>query len=154
MTALSDYMESGLLHHVFRGQPFPKPANVSIALCSGVPVDSDTGSTIPELPTGIDGNDTGYSRYNVGDPSQTGDAFWSYDIDDHIAGSGVIKNASTIVLGTALLDWGWVSGIAIVDSASHQSGQVLMYAELGKPRIIYQGDAPKFDITTLQIKFK
>lgn len=154
MTALSDYMESGLLHHVFRGQSFPKPSNIAIALCSGVPVDSDTGSTIPELPISINGSGTGYARYNVGDPAQTGNSFWSYNIDDHNAGSGVIKNSATIVLGTALLDWGWVSGIAIVDSSGHQAGNVLMYAELGKPRIIYQGDAPKFDTTTLQIKFK
>ena len=52
MASLSDYLESGLLHHVFRGQDFPKPLNVAVALCSGVPKDSDTGSTIPELPSG------------------------------------------------------------------------------------------------------
>lgn len=154
MTALSDYMESGLLHHVFRGGSFPKPSNVAIALCSGVPTDSDTGVTIPELPTGINGSGTGYSRYDVGDPSTLGDAFWSYDINDHNAGSGLIKNASTFIFGTALLDWGWVSGIAIVDSGEYGSGNLLMYSELGKPRVVYLGDAPKFDASQLQIKFK
>lgn len=154
MTALSDYMESGLLHHVFRGQDFPKPENVAIALCSGVPQDSDTGVTIPELPTGINGSGTGYSRYDLGDPATLGDTFWTYDSADHAAGSGLIKNTSTFIFGTALLDWGWVSGIAIVDSGEYGSGNVLMYSELGNPRIIYQGDAPKFDGSQLQIKFK
>jgi hypothetical protein len=154
MTALSDYMESGLLHHVFRGGSFPKPSNVAIALCSGTPVDSDTGVTIPELPTGINGSGTGYSRYDLGDPSTLGDAFWSYDINDHNAGSGLIKNSSTFIFGTALLDWGWVSGIAIVDSGEYGSGNLLMYSELGNPRVVYQGDAPKFDASQLQIKFK
>lgn len=154
MTALSDYMESGLLHHVFRGQDFPKPENVAIALCSGVPQDSDTGVTIPELPTGINGSGTGYARYDLGDPSILGDAFWTYDSADHAAGSGLIKNTNTFIFGTALHDWGWVSGIAIVDSGEYASGNLLMYAELGNPRIIYQGDAPKFDASQLQIKFK
>ena len=49
MEALSDYLESGLLHHIFRGQSFPKPTNIAIALCCGIAKDSDTGSTIPEM---------------------------------------------------------------------------------------------------------
>jgi hypothetical protein len=154
MTALSDYLESGLLHHVFRGQSFPKPVNIAIALCSGVPVDSDTGVTIPELPTGINGSGTGYARYNLGDPSAQGDNFWNYSTDDHNEGSGLIKNGSTFIFGTALLDWGWVSGIAIVESGEYGTGNMLMYSALGNPRIVYQGDAPKFDASQLQIKFK
>lgn len=154
MTALSDYMESGLLHHVFRGQTFPKPTNIAIALCSGVPQDSDTGATIPEIPLTINGSGTGYSRYDLGDPASLGDAAWAYDSADHAAGSGLIKNASTFVVGTALVDWGWVSGIAIVDSGGHGQGNVIMYAEMGKPRLVRQGDAPKFDASTLKIKFK
>ena len=43
MAALSDYLESGLLHHVFRGETFAKPVHVAVALTSGVIVDSDTG---------------------------------------------------------------------------------------------------------------
>ena len=58
MTALSDYLESGLLHHIFRGQDFNKPSGVTIALCSGVPSESDTGETIPELPETLAIEDT------------------------------------------------------------------------------------------------
>jgi len=154
MTALSDYMESGLLQHVFRGTTFPKPLNVAIALCSGVPVDSDTGSTIPELPSGDGLILNGYARYDLGDPSANGNASWSYTQVDHDAGSGVIRNASTYLFANALEDWGWVSGIAVVDSGEYGVGNLLMYAELNNPRIIYQGDSVKFDETTLQIKFK
>ena len=68
MAALSDYLESGLLHHMFRGDIFNKPSGIGIALTSGVPVESDTGSTIPEIPSGIGGVDTGYSRINLGNP--------------------------------------------------------------------------------------
>jgi hypothetical protein len=154
MTALSDYLESGLLHHIFRGSSFPKPTNVSVALCSGIPLDSHTGSTIPELPLTINGSGTGYARYNLGNPSSVGDDVWDYDLNDHNAGSGLIKNASTWIFNTALIDWGWVSGIAILDSSSHGAGNLLMHAQLGNPRIVYQGDAAKFDQDNLQIRFK
>ena len=162
MTAFSDYLESGLLHHVFRGESFPKPSNIAIALCSGVPVDSDTGVSnyanggpLPELPSGDSaGNSTGYARYDLGDPSTAGNGVWTYDEDDHDAGSGLIKNTNTILFPTALTDWGWVSGIAIVDSGDYGTGNMLMYAQLNNPRGIYQGDSVKFDLTTLQIKFK
>jgi len=161
MTALSDYLESGLLHHVFRGDSFPKPTNIAIALCSGVPADSHDGNAnslegtgdLPELPSGDGQVDYGYRRIDLGNPSSAGNDVWNYNLDDHNAGSGLIKNANTIVFPTALEDWGWVSGIAIVDSGEWGTGNMLMYAELNNPRIIYQGDTVNFDLSSLKIKF-
>lgn len=160
MAALSDYMESGLLHYVFRGQSFPQPANISIALTSGVPLDSDTGATIPELPTGVDGTSSNYNRVSLGDPTATegdstvGAGKWLYKQDNHTAGSGMISNSGQIVFNTALTDWGWVSGIAIVDNSTVGQGNVLMHAQLTNPRLIYTGDNVKFDVDTLEISFK
>jgi len=162
MTALSDYLESGLLHHIFRGQSFTPPGGISIALCSGIPKESDSGETIPELPDEIDGTPTGYSRKWLGDPksdattpgSRSGDVAWSHSPDDYSAGSGVIKNRDTFMFNNAVQDWGWVSGIAICDSGQVGSGNLLMYAQLNNPRIIYQGDTVKFDTSSLQISFK
>lgn len=164
MASLSDYLESGLLHHLFRGESFAKPTNIAIALCSGVPSESDTGSTIPELPSGTSPTDgtaqklTGYARINLGDPSTLGNSRWLYDLDDHNAGSGLIKNASTFNFdegdgSAARVDWGWVSGVAIVDSGEYGTGNLLMYAQLDNPRIIYTGDSVKFDTSTLQVRF-
>lgn len=154
MAALSDYLESGLLHHMFRGESFPKPDTIAIALTSGVPQDSDTGSTIPEIPSGISNTLTGYKRINLNDPSTQGDNFWLYKSDDHSAGSGVIKNAVSFVFDTALQDWGWVSGIAILDSSEYGEGNLLMHSQLDNPRIIYTGDSVKFDLEALQISFR
>ena len=159
MASLSDYLESGLLHHVFRGQDFPKPLNVAVALCSGVPKDSDTGSTIPELPSGDSQNrNTGYARVNLGKPSDEGNSKWTYDIEDHNAGSGLIKNKVGFTFdegagSAALVVCGWVSGVAIVDSGEYGTGNLLMFAQLENPRIIYTGDTVKFDTSTLQISF-
>ena len=66
MAALSDYAESGILNLLLRGNTntFAAPSNVSIALCSGVPIDSNTGATIPELKNG-----SSYARVSLGSPS-------------------------------------------------------------------------------------
>ena len=154
MAALSDYAESGLLHHLFRGEVFNKPSNISIALTSGVVSDSDTGATIPEVPSGIGGSGTGYARISIGDPSVSGDAAWKFPVADFVIGSGVLKNCNQLIFNTALHDWGWVSGIAIVDNSTYGAGNVIMHAQLDNPRVVYLGDAPKYDTETLQISFK
>ena len=155
MAALSDYLESGLLNHVFRGAAFSAPPNISIALTSGVPSDSNTGATIPEL-SGLSplNADTGYSRVNLGSPADAGSTTWSFTADDFSAGSGMIRNSGQIVFNTALNDWGWVSGIAILDNSNEGQGNLLMHAPLTNPRVIYTGDNVKFDYQSLEISFK
>ena len=170
MAALSDYLESGLLNHVFRGGSFPKPTNVSVALTSGIPLDSNTGKAIvyggylPEIPSGIDFNGnptlqavssgTGYERVPLGDPSVAGNTKWSHTENDIATGSGFIRNSGNIIFNTALTDWGWVSGIAIIDNSTLGDGNLLMHAQLSNPRVIYTGDNVKFDVGTLEISFK
>jgi hypothetical protein len=151
--ALSDYLESGLLKHIFLGQPFAKPSNIVIALTSGEIFDHQTGSTIPELPKTIGNETTGYDRIPLGDPAVSGDVRWMYTQEDHDAGSGLIKNSGAIVFETALVDWGYVSGIAIVDNEEVGQGNLLMHTTLDNARIVYKGDSVKFDVTNLQIKF-
>ena len=170
MAALSDYLESGLLTHVFRGGTFPKPENIAIALTSGTPLDSNTGKgivfggTLPEIASGINYNGeptlsspasgTGYNRVGIGSPSSEGDAKWSHTVNDIATGSGFIRNSGNIIFNTALTDWGWVSGVAIVDNSTVGSGNLLMHAQLSNPRVIYTGDNVKFDVGTLEISFK
>jgi hypothetical protein len=237
MAALSDYLESGLLSHIFRGSTFAKPSNISIALTSSVPLDSDSGSTIPELPSGVQkGNNfvsTNYARINLGNPSTSGNTIWnSVGIDNTTIfsvygtsssghtinmsgyfyplylskltsdsadqantlqvegfsdsyrfkefpnvlfyspvslqqsgkaidpgytayeGNGFIKNSAQLVFNTALTDWGWISGVAVVDSSTYSAGNLLMYAKLENPRYVYTGDNIKFDLNSLEISLK
>jgi hypothetical protein len=224
MAALSDYLESGLLSHIFKNAAFTRPTEIAIALTSGVPVDSNTGKNIPELPSGINGLSTNYSRMSLGNPASVGNTVWNnIGTDDLTAfavsgtsssgnsinmfgffhplylnrtvanaadpnsvsqsymfkeypsvtlyapvayqqsgvtsnpgytvyqGNGFIKNASQIVFPTALRDWGWVSGVAIVDNSQYGSGNLLMYAQLANPRYVYTGDNIKFDTNALEI---
>lgn len=235
MAALSDYLESALLNHIFRGSNFPKPSSIAIALTSGVPLDSDTGSSIPEIPSGIAKGSTfvttNYSRLNLFNPSTSGNSIWNaVGIDDSTIfqvygtsssgdsvgisgyfyplylnesvaasadtsaggigaieeyrfeefsntlffapqsivesgvhenagytdyeGNGFIKNSVQLIFNTALEDWGWISGIAIVDTANHASGNVLMHSQLSNPRYVYTGDNIKFDLNSLEISLQ
>ena len=157
MAAISDYLESGLLHHIFRSETFAKPTNISIALTSGIPKDYQTGTTIWEVSSGDGTTLSGYSRVSLGDPNTVGSSKWSYNTQDHSAGSGIIRNAVDITFSQATLDWGRISGVVVLDSATHSThptddpGNVLMHAELDNPRNIYIGDSVKFAEGTLQI---
>jgi len=227
MAAFSDYLESELLNHVFRGTSYTKPSNISVVLTTDVALDNDTGATLPEVPSGYDngGNweTTGYLRLSLGDPATAGTGVWadvgvdnttSFVVDngnevghsgyfyplylDSAAalaadtgnpqstvpftfsqfpgvqfyapselavsgsatntsshelydGNGFIKNNNQLVFGTALSEWGWVSGIAFVDNSVIGQGNMLMYSELSNPRYVYTGDNIKFDTKSLEI---
>jgi hypothetical protein len=227
MAALSDYLESGLLSHVFRNTAFTRPTNISIALTAGVPKDSDNGSTIPELPSGtLNGLvlvDTNYRRVSLGDPATNGNLSWEQvGVDNSTAfsifgskngggsgyfyplylnqataqaedtqslfsafvfsdyptvmfygpknivqsgvstksnfadyeGNGFIKNKNQILFNRALTEWGWVSGIAVVDSSGVGQGNLLMHSKLANPRYVYVGDTIRFDPNSLEISLK
>lgn len=229
MAALSDYLESGLLSHIFRNTAFARPSTIAIALTSGVPVDSDTGSTLPELPSGVANGlnfvTTNYKRIVLGPPASSGDNTWnSVGVDISTAysvsgtkadgtmgyfypiylneqtardagngsvtiytftkefpsvtfyapqgtnafnsgvsiksnypdyeGNGFIRNKNQLVFNTALTEWGWVSGIAILDHETVGSGNLLMYAKLTNPRYVYLGDNIRFDANSLEISLK
>ncbi len=99
MAALSDYLESSLLNHIFRNTPFPKPSSIAIALTSGVPLDSDSGTTMPELPSGTArGNNfvtTNYKRVNLFNPSTSGDAIWNTVGQDDLTTYSVYGTSSS-----------------------------------------------------------
>lgn len=154
MANLSDYLESGLLTHILRGGVFNKPSGIAIALTSSPPSDSDTGATIAEIPSGINGSGTGYARINLGNPVYNGDGYWTHSAADIAVGSGSVTNATAHIFDTALVDLGWISGVAICDTAVHQSGNVLIHGTLTNPRVIYTGDSLKFDIDSFEINFK
>ena len=150
MAAFSEYLASGILNYYFRGSgdAITIPPNISIALTSGVCTGYEDGSTIPEIASGINGSGTGYARKDINDPPSEQTGYWVYE------GSGVMSNVSNIVFNSALLDWGTVSGIAIVDSSTYGQGNLLFHGAVSKPRDVYTGDNVKFDPNTLEISLE
>ena len=243
MAAISDYLESQLLNHLFRSDLFPKPSSIAIALTNGVVKDSDTGSTLPEVPTGNQvGAPTGYGRIVLGDPASSGDYYWSEVGEDTVTtfsvyldagdsvrisnpdttfdisvtslsgyfyplytsetisdslstttprqsyrvefldkfpgialysplntfqsgiptnpgytsyeGNGFIKNNVNLSFNEADSDWGTISGIAILDSATYGEGNILMHSQLTVPRVIRQSDSVRFNTRSLEINIQ
>ena len=153
MASMSDYLESGVITHLFGAGSFPKPSNISIALLSSLADEGDTGSTINEVASGDNVTANGYERYSLGDPDSDGDTHWENPLYLG-SGSGTTQNKLQYVFPTALEDWGTVSGIALVDSSSHLSGNLLMYAALDRARNVYIGDNFKFNVGSIDITFK
>lgn len=128
---MSDYLESALYDHLLRGSTFSKPATLAFALCSGVPVSSNTGANIPEF-----GNGAGYARVNYGAPANSG---WQAKPADTGGANNLV-----IQWPAATAQWGTASGIAILDSDTFGAGNMLFWAAITTPKLIQTTDAPYF----------
>lgn len=144
MAAFSDYLKTAVLNHIFRQTAYVQPTNISIALTTAESEDTQDGSTISEVPTTIDGNPTGYVRINLGAPD---DGVWEFSAVE----LGLLLNSSQMIFDAALVDWGAISGVAILDSSDHGTGNLLMHATLENARLIYSGDRVRFDSTDLEV---
>lgn len=144
MSHMSDYLQSGLLVHFLRSDTIAKPSEIGIALCRNVPVDTDTGATIPEV-----ANSNNYARVNMGAPA---DGDWDAIVLNGPGGSGYTANTAQIAFNQATGgDWGWVSGVAILDSATYGAGRMLWGGPLATPREIRENDTFQFPAQSLKI---
>ena len=151
MSAMSDYLESGIIDHFLRGQTLAKPSNLSIALCSGVPADADIGGVagggnagrIPEIQG--DHSGTGYVRKSLGAPSNTYFSIPSGTV------TPTTTNVSAIEFAQATADWGHVSGVALVDATGWGLGNVLLYGQLTTTRVVTNGDIFRFNAGDIDI---
>lgn len=138
MPSLSNYAQSGLYNHFFRAATFGKPATIAIALVTNTPRENDTGASMAEV-----ANANGYARVT----NASGDTYWRH----FIPGSG--DNLVEIAFPTATADWGYVSGVAILDSATHGAGNLLMQGPLPTPRDVKSGDVFRFIVGNFDIFF-
>jgi hypothetical protein len=143
---MSNYLESGLINYLLRTNTnnWARPANWFIALCSGIPQDSNQGNNIPEL-----ANANGYTRYNVGPLLN---ATWS-EVTQTGADSGLTQNVGAFTFAQATGDWGMCSGIALVDSGTYGTGNMWFWGNLAVPRDIKNGDTFSYAAGNFQIAF-
>lgn len=133
--AASNYLESGVLSHVFRTDTFSKPSTIALALCSNAPTDD----SLEEV-----ANAGGYARQSL----TQADANWSYQ---QIGGSGVVYNNDVVEFPQATASWGYVSGAAVVDSATYGEGNMLYRGSIGTARLIEENDQLRVPVSGLAI---
>lgn len=126
--AFTNYLEEGVMDHVFGTGTFAKPAGLYLALFTAPPTDAGGGTEV-----GTDG--TGYERQvaqfdvTAGDPTRA-------------------TTTAPIEYGVALEDWGEITHVAVFDAES--GGNMLAYAELDVSKTIGEGDVfrvPAQDLT-------
>lgn len=143
---MSNYLESGLINFLLRGNTnnFARPLSLYLALCSNVPDDTSTGNTLPELP-----NTGSYARLSIGVPAN---GTWT-EITQTGAGSGLTQNVSAFTFAQATADWGYASGVAICDSGVYGAGNVWFWGPLAVARDIKSGDTFQYAAGNFQINF-
>jgi len=139
MSQMSDYLEGQLRAHIFRTASFTKPTVIAIALLTAAPTDASTGATITEVSGGS------YARQTLNPLDANWTAMSSTD--------GNTDNASAITFPTATGNWGTVTHVAILDSATAGAGNVLFWAALAVSKTVNTGDTFKFNIGDLDITF-
>jgi hypothetical protein len=136
MAAITNYLESGLLNHIFRGVPYSAPSTLYIGLTQAF----DSGS----LKSGIVNEPTGggYARQSYVSSTSNWIAPIIYTT------SGVTYNNNQIQFPVATQDIGNISGVFLADDAS--SGNVLFFGQLSSPRYIRTGDQFVFSSGSLK----
>lgn len=107
MASKSDYLENKVLDHCLGDGAYTMPSAVYLALCTVVPTDASTGSTITEA------SYTGYARKQI-------------NASDLSAASGGSKtNSSALEFAACTAGSSTVIGFAIVDASS--AGNILYW---------------------------
>lgn len=139
MGALTNYLESGLINHVFRGLSYSTPSTLYIGLVKSFTASNIENGTLDEPSNG------NYARQAYTSNSTN----W---IIPYISGSALAThNTSSIQFPVATADIGEVSGVFIADNAA--SGNVLFYGQLSSSRNIRSGDQFIFSSGALKISF-
>jgi hypothetical protein len=130
MTAMSAYLETQLIMHLFRSGTYTKPTALAIALSTATLNATFTGAL------------TGAEVYNSGAYGRQAatplDANWS------TVTSGMTSNLSSITFPAATLDWGTITNVAICDNTTYGSGNVLFWGTLTGNKIVSNGDTFQF----------
>ena len=125
MSAASDFLEDKLLDHTLRyaTAPYTAPNTVYCALfTSNANLENNTIASANEITT----SGSAYARTAV----TFGNA----------ASGGSITNSASVTFPTATANWGVVTTIALMDSATAGAGNVMYYGDLTIEKNVTLGD--------------
>lgn len=138
MSAMSDYLEAGLLNYIFRNASAPSldATNIWVSLHTADPTDVGNGAEVTT-------SGTNYARKAVARNVTTN---WD------APASRATQNTNAITFNTPSGSWGTVSHFGIFDAAT--SGNLLFYGSLSQSKTIGGTDpAPSFAAGALDISF-
>ena len=139
MGALTNYLESGLINHVFRGASYTAPSTLYIGLTKSFVSGNIESGSIDEPSVG------NYARQEY----TSNGTNW---ITPYASGSATAThNTSAIEFPVATASIGTISGVFIADNDT--SGNILFYGALSSPRDIREGDQFVFSSGALAITF-
>ena len=123
MSAMSDYLETAVLNHLFGGSALSQPT-VHIALFTSAPSDSGGGTEL---------SGSGYARIS---PAFT-------------VASDNASNTAAADFAAATGSWGTITHVGLFDAST--SGNLLFHGALSTSRAIGSGDVFRFNAGDLDI---
>lgn len=139
MGALTNYLESGLINHVFRGSAYSAPSTLYIGLVKNFIAESIESGVLDEPSTGS------YARQSY----TSNGTNW---IAPYVSGTALVThNTSAIEFPVATANIGEISGVFIADNNS--SGNILFYGQLSSSRNVRSGDQFVFSSGSLKVSF-
>lgn len=129
MAAASDYLEKKVLDHVLANTSFTSPTTVYLALFTDGGL-LEAGTLNDEV------SGTGYVRKEI-----------TFGAAADISGATTSKNTTDVTFPAAGSGgWGTITHVAIMDSATVGSGNVLFHGQAAAPKLIEEDDI--FQVTT------
>ena len=138
MSELSDYLEEGLLNHIFNNVTFTPLAVQYVALFTATPTDTGGGTEV---------SGGAYAREPIYDSADTHTVKWGAAAATSTKFG--VKNAATITFTTATAAWGDVKAAAILDHLT--TGNYLVFSPLTTTKTVGGGDTFKFTSSSLVV---
>jgi hypothetical protein len=111
VASFSDYLENAVLDHIFGDGTLTITAPVYLALCTTIPTDASTGTTI------VEANYTGYARKSIAAADMSAAASGSKTNSNAITFAACTAGTSTIV-GWAICDAATVGNVLVWGTAT------------------------------------
>ena len=140
--AMSNYLESAVIDHLFRAGTFAKPSAIYIGLIKFYEADKVEAMTGTSVSTAKEVSGGAYARIAV----TQNDDNWSA-----ASAGGATSNSNDLTFPTATADWGNVSGVFVADALT--GGNLLLHGALTTSRDVQDGDVFKFNAGDLDVTF-
>lgn len=132
MGSITNYLEDELLDHVFNAA-WTAPSTIYLALCTADPTDAATGASMNEVA------DSG--------------AYARKAITFGAAASRRVTQNATVTFDEATGSWSTITHWAIVDNATHGSGNVLAHGAFTASKSIVSGNTASVASSEIYVEF-